>query len=81
MCAMPNAYVINQNKSTLYPRVDCGLPNKHSKSIKFLGENIFQTDRIKQPWEINSIKTKCVGWIFMIDFIYLCDFKLCECAW
>lgn len=27
---MPNAYVINQNKSTLSPRVDCGLPSKHS---------------------------------------------------
>lgn len=28
--AMPNAYAINQNKSTLSPRVDCGLPDKHS---------------------------------------------------
>lgn len=85
--AMPNAYAINQNKSTLSPRVDCGLQtNIHIfymrtlKAHEILGENISQTKsrRITVRNKLNQNKMRSLNiydrfYLFMwFEIVWMC---------
>lgn len=74
ICMCAYAYVINQNKSTLSLRVDCGLSNTfihiHSKPMKFGGENISQncSSRITVRNKFNQNKMRSLN---IYDGFYL----------